>query len=156
MFECTEIDISLKLEEYDPLKLFEEVLETPLKVDLKGDGNVLFMDAHETDDPIYPSFVSVCWDEQGLGLGKYANIELADKLYQMKEINSVIPHYGLIGNLNPQDPFWCLVHENGKWYFGDTSNSLLEFSHGNPGVNKVAELDLTKLFAGEYIRGVNI
>lgn len=156
MFECTEIIISLKLEEYEPVKLFEEVLETPLKVDVDGGGNVIFLEAHETDDPIYPSFVSGCWDVQSLSLGKYANIKVVEKLYRKKKINSLIPHYGFIGNLDPQDPFWYLLHENGKWYLGDTSNSLLESPNGNPGVDKIAELDLTELFARKYIYDVNI
>ena len=158
MFEDTEIIISLKLEEYEPVKLFEEVLGTTFKVDLER-GNVFFMEAHETDDPIYPSFISVFWDLQSLGLGEYADIELAEKLYQKKQINSIIPTYGLINNLDPQDHFWRLVHEKGKWYFGDTCHTILGGSTGkNPGVGirKIAKLDLTKLFAGKYIRGVNI
>lgn len=151
----TEIIISLRVEEYNPVKLFEEVLETPFKVEMER-GNVYFIESYETDDPIYSSFISVTWEEHNLGLGKYANIKLADKLYCKKKINSAISHDGLIGNLDPLDPFWCILHENGKWYLGDTSDSLLECPYGNPGISKTAELDLKTLLADKYVRGLNI
>lgn len=149
MFGLIEIDISLKLEEYDPVKLLEEVLEIPLKVDIE-EGNVFSMEAHKTEYPLYPSCISAWWDEKALGFGEHAEIEIAEKLYRKKKINSVVTcFYDLVGNLDPQDPYWRLVYENGRWYFGDVSIKP-------PTINKIVELNLTKLLAGEYIYGVNI
>ena len=151
MIECTEFIISLKLEEYNPARLLEEVLGKAFKAEIEKD-NIHMLDTHETDDPLYPSFIEVCWDEQKLGLGEYADIEVAEKLHQKKKINAIISHYGLIGNLDPEDPYWCLVHENGKWYFGDNCDTILgHFSNGSPGIGKVEELDLKKLLARKYV-----
>jgi hypothetical protein len=149
MKDCAEITINLSIGDYDPVVLLKEIVGAALQVEL--DRENVWIEAHSTDDPLFPSFISAIWDETKLYLGQYAEIEIARRLHRAKNINAIVSHYGLISGLDSENPFWCLLHEGGQWFLGDTSESMLEFTNGSPGVIKRGKLDFSCLLEGRYI-----
>ncbi len=143
-----ELLLSLPLEDFDPAGLLREVVGPALEAEIES-GRV-WIDAHSTDDSRYPTLISVLWDQDKLGLGEHAEIELAQRLHEIRSIDSVVSCHDLIAGLDPQDPYWCLLYEDGRWYFGDTCSSLLETEDGTPGVVRRGELDLTRLLQRRY------
>ena len=132
----------------EAMNLFGTVIGEPFATSLTRDE--IWFEAHETNDPIFSCYISAFVDAEKLCLGEYPEITLAQQLRDVAGLDSIMSHYGLIAGLDPQNPFWCLLHEDGRWFFADTSRSRLEFPDGKPGVDKRGELDLSSLIAGGY------
>jgi len=150
MKHCAEITINLKVNDYDPLVLLSEVLGKKfIEEHTKGD---IWIENHETNDPIFPSFINIAWNEERLGLEHYAEIRLAQLLYEHRSLNSIVSHYGLIKGFDAEDPYYCLLLESGNWFFATTAGSLLEqFYTGSPGVKKIAEFSINKAISTQYL-----